>query len=275
MPPGSPRNRRRRHERTARPTGAALTHVPRLIAAVAALAALGIGGARLDAWARQSPRFALRSVQVSGGQRATETELLTLGGVQKGANLWALDTAEVAKGMAGHPWVRAVDVRRALPDSLLVRVEEHTPAALAVLGDLYVVDPEGVPFKRVSGADALDLPLITGISREDAARSPEDVAGRIRTALGLIATWARTVQRPALSEVHLEDSGLRAIDAEGQVVALASGTPDDALARLIRVRAELKQRGLTAATIHLENRVRPTWVAVQLAGPQSRDHAAK
>jgi cell division protein FtsQ len=275
MPSGSPRNRRRRHERTARLQGAVLTHGPRLFAAVAALAALGVGGVRLDAWARQSPRFALRSVQVAGAQRATEAELMTLGGVQPGTNLWALDTGEVARGMAGHPWVRAVDVHRALPDILQIRVEEHVPAALAVLGDLYVVDAEGVPFKKVSAADPLDLPLITGISREDAAKSPEDVAGRVRVALGLIGAWARTVQRPALSEVHLEESGLRAIDAEGQVVALAAGAPDDALARLLRVRAELKQRGLTAATIHLENRVRPTWVAVQLAGPQAREHAAK
>jgi cell division protein FtsQ len=93
--------------------------------------------------------------------------------------------------------------------------------------------------------------------------------------LSLIGTWARTIERPSLSEVHLEEGGLRAIDADGQVVALASGAPDDALARLVRVRAELRQRGLSAATIHLENRVRPTWVAVQLAGPQARDHAAK
>jgi cell division protein FtsQ len=87
-----------------------------------------------------------------------------------------------------------------------------------------------------------------------------------------MATWQRTVERPGLSEVHLEEGGLRAVDTDGQVVALASGAPDEALARLLRVKAELRQRGLTAATIHLENRVRPTWVAVQLAGTQ---HAAK
>jgi cell division protein FtsQ len=165
-----------------------------------------------------------------------------------------------------------VDVRRALPDTLQIRVEEHVPAALAVMGDLYVVDAEGVPFKKVSSADALDLPLITGVSREDAARDPEETASRFRAALELMATWQRTVERPGLSEVHLEEGGLRAVDTDGQVVALASGAPDEALARLLRVKAELRQRGLTAATIHLENRVRPTWVAVQLAG---RQHAAK
>jgi cell division protein FtsQ len=266
MPPGSPRNRRRRLERTARLRGLALTHGLRLVLAGLTLAALGLGGLRIDAWARQSPRFALRVVQLAGNERATEAELLALAGVQLGSNLWSLDAAEVARAMAGHPWVSTVDVRRALPDALQIRVEEHVPAALAVMGDLYVVDAEGVPFKKVSGADALDLPLITGVSREDAARAPEESAARFRSALNLIATWARTIQRPGLSEVHLEEGGLRAIDAEGQVVALASGAPDDALARLSRVRAELRQRGLTAATIHLENRVRPTWVAVQLAG---------
>jgi cell division protein FtsQ len=275
MPPGSPRNRRRRLERPARLPGVALTHGPRLLLAVSALVALGVGGVRADVWARESPRFALRTVQLAGAQRATEAELLALAGVQKGANLWALDASDVARAMGGHPWVSAVDVRRALPDTLQIRVEEHVPAALAVMGDLYVVDAEGVPFKKVSGADALDLPLISGISREEAARAPEETAGRFRAALGLVATWARTIERPGLSEVHLEEGGLRAIDSDGQVVALAAGAPDDALARLVRVRAELHQRGLSAATIHLENRVRPTWVAVQLAGPAARDHGAK
>jgi cell division protein FtsQ len=272
MPPGSPRNRRRRLERTARLRGLALTHGPRLLLAVAALLALGVAGVRFDSWARTSPRFALRSVQLVGATRTSEAELLALAGVQKGCNLWLLDASDVARAMAGHPWVSAVDVRRALPDTLQIRVEEHVPAALAVMGDLYVVDADGIPFKKVSGSDALDLPLITGVTREDAARDPEETASRFRAALGLIATWQRTIERPGLSEVRLEEGGLRAVDTDGQVVALASGAPDDALARLLRVKAELRQRGLTAATIHLENRVRPTWVAVQLAGPQ---HAAK
>lgn len=268
MAPGPPRNRRHRLERSARLRGMALTHAPRLLLAVAALVALGVAAVRFDAWARNSPQFALHTIQLVGAQRATEAELLALAGVQRGTNLWTLDGSEVARAMAGHPWVSAVDVRRALPDTLQVRVEEHQPAALAVMGDLYVVDADGVPFKKVSGADALDLPLISGVSREDAARAPEETAARFRAALALIATWGRTIERPSLSEVHLEEGGLRAIDADGQVVDLASGAPDDALERLVRVRAELRQRGLTAATIHLENRVRPTWVAVQLAGPQ-------
>ena len=275
MPPGPPRNRRRRLVRPARLPGVVLTHAPRLLLAVAALVALGVGAVRLDAWARQSAAFALRSVQLVGAERATEAELLALGGVQPGINLWALDAVEVARAMAAHPWVSSVEVRRALPDTLQIRIEEHVPAALAVMGDLYVVDAEGVPFKRVSGADALDLPLITGVSREEAAQAPEETAARFRVALNLLAAWARIIQHPGLSEVHLEEGGLRAMDTDGQVVALASGAPDDALARLVRVRTELHQRGLTAATIHLENRVRPTWVAVQLAGAPARDHAAK
>ncbi|HMK74026.1 MAG TPA: FtsQ-type POTRA domain-containing protein, partial [Myxococcaceae bacterium] len=275
MPPGSPRNRRRRHERSVRLRGAALAHGPRMLLAAVGLAALGLGLLRADVWARHSPRFALRSIQISGAQRSSEAELLALGGIQRGMNLWSLDADEAARGMAGHPWVRSVSVRRALPDSLEIRVEEHQAAALAVLGQLYVVDAEGVPFKRVAGTDALDLPLITGIGREEAARSPDESAARLRVALQLIAAWDRAVQRPALSEVHLEEAGYRLVDADGQVVALAAGLPDAALARLIRVRAELRQRGLSASTIHLENRVRPEWVAVQLAGRPVADHPAK
>ena len=36
--------------------------------------------------------------------------------------------------------------------------------ALVSLGDLYVVDAEGAPFKRCSREDAVDLPLVTGVA---------------------------------------------------------------------------------------------------------------
>ena len=85
--------------------------------------------------------------------------------------------------MGAHPWVRSVEVTRGAPRPLQIEVEEHTPVAIVALGELYVVDADGEPFKRVSAAEALDLPLVTGVDRESAEGDPAGTAVRLREAL--------------------------------------------------------------------------------------------
>jgi cell division protein FtsQ len=228
------------------------------------LGALAWVGLQLDGWASSSPRFALRTVKVQGLRRATEHELLRLAGVAPGTNLWSLDPSAVAQAMGAHPWVRTVEVTRSLPDTLQLRVEERTPVALASLGDLYVVDLDGAPFKRVSAAEALDLPLLTGLTREAAEKDPAGTAARLREGLAVAGAYGRAFERPRLSEVQLGEAGFDLVTADGGRVVLGRDDLDGQLRRLRRVRDELQQRGLLAAAIHLENRVRPGWVAVQV-----------
>jgi cell division protein FtsQ len=259
----TPRNRRRRADGGASPRlGGRL-----LLGGVWLLAALGALGwvvLHLDGWAAGSPRFALRSVRVHGLKRATEHELMRLANLAPGVNLWALDTRAVGEAMASHPWVRSVEVTRSLPDTLELRVEERTAAALASLGDLYVVDSDGGPFKRLSPTEPLDLPLLTGIPREVAVRDPVGTAARFREALAVGEAYAQQARGPRLSEIRLEEAGFQLITADGVRVVLGRGGIDEQLHRLGRVRDELQQRGLLASAIHLENRVRPSWVAVQV-----------
>ncbi|HVP62313.1 MAG TPA: FtsQ-type POTRA domain-containing protein [Myxococcaceae bacterium] len=257
------RNRRRRADGAASRAPGGRT-ILRGLGLVALLASLGWVGVQLDGWAASSPRVALRTVRVQGLRRATEKELLRLAGVAPGMNLWSLDPAAVAQAMGAHPWVRTVEVTRSLPDTLQLRVEERSPVALASLGELYVVDAEGAPFKRLSPGEALDLPLLTGLSRETAERDPAATAVRLREALGVAEAYQRSFERPRLSEVHLGEAGFELVVADGVRVVLGREDLDGQLRRLQRVRDELQHRGLLAAAIHLENRVRPGWVAVQV-----------
>jgi cell division protein FtsQ len=166
--------------------------------------------------------------------------------------------------MGAHPWIRTVEVTRSLPDTLQLRVEERAPVALASLGDLYVVDAEGAPFKRVSPAETLDLPLLTGLTRERAEKDPAGTADRLREGLGVADAYQRVFERPRLSEIQLGEAGFQLTTADGVRVVLGRDDLDGQLRRLLRVRDELQHRGLVAAAIHLENRVRPGWVAVQV-----------
>ncbi|MBJ6764744.1 FtsQ-type POTRA domain-containing protein [Myxococcaceae bacterium JPH2] len=269
---GRTKNRRRQDtaQRTEVVKGAVRSHGPMVAKALGlavATAALIWGSIELRSWALASPRFALESVTITGLERASRSELLKLSGLTAGQNLWTLEPSALERAMLQHPWVQSVEVTRRFPRAVSVTVSEHAPAALAVLGDLYVLDEAGDPFKRVTPGDGLDLPLVTGVVREDYVADADKVRLRLREALDVARAYTRLLpgRTERLSEVRLSDAGLALVTATGQEVRLGAGDTEVKLERLARVRRELSARGLAAEIIHLDNRARPGWVAVKLS----------
>lgn len=254
--------------------GAVQTHGPSVakgLLAAALTAGLIWGGVELRAWALSSPRFQLQEANFTGLTRASSAELVKLSGLAVGQNLFALDVPALEKAMLQHPWVRSVEVTRHFPATVAIEVVEHTPEALVVLGDLYVLDGEGEPFKRVTPGDGLDLPLVTGVERDAYVKEPEAVRERMKSAIEMAHAYRalKPGRHERLSEVRVEGTSLALVTVAGQEVLLGEGNSEAKLARLTRVRRELSARGLAADVIHLENRARPGWVAVKLSSPVS------
>ncbi|MCY1020916.1 cell division protein FtsQ/DivIB [Pyxidicoccus sp. MSG2] len=273
---GRARNRRRQDTAQQKEAvkGAVRSHGPGVLKVLALTLATGLlvwGGVESRHWALTSPRFDLAAVSFSGLQRASRVELLRLAVLTKGQNLWTLDTGALERAMSQHPWVKTVEVTRRFPNRVSVEVTEHVPVALAVLGELYVLDEDGEPFKRVTPGDGLDLPLVTGLDREGYVTDPTVARERLRSALEVASAYARlsTDKAERLSEVRMEAQSVALVTASGQEVRLGEGDSEVKLQRLARVRRELGTRGLAAEIIHLDNRARPGWVAVKLSSPVS------
>lgn len=274
-------NRRRvdRHGQVQR-TGAAMRSVAamllRLVGALAVAAALGWGAWAGYAWLRTSPRFAVKSLAFTGVSHAGEEELVRRAQLVAGTNIFAVDLAAAALAMEQDPWVRHVRLARELPDTLRIAVDEHTPVALVASSGLYAVDTEGLPFKRVSSGDKLDLPVITGLARDRLEQGRD--GGALREALSIIASYEKQGlhERAPLSELHVAfDSGEPAWTAycgdepvEVHLGVLGRGDGPEApavvLQRLARVWDEIERRGARARSIDLGNRQRPEWVAARL-----------
>jgi cell division protein FtsQ len=270
---GRGRNRRRidAAQRAAAVRGAASRWGPpltRVLVTVIALVGLVFGGREAYAWASSSPQFGLRAITFHGLRRANEGELCRLAGLSPGQNLFQLDLGALAHSMASHPWVRSVDLRRQFPSSVVVVVTEQEPVALVSLGDLYMLNRDGEPFKRVQAGDAIDLPLVTGVDRELYVSSPRVAVERLRRALSALSAYEASDRAvgPQLSEIRLEADGFTLVSATGVEVHLGEAAE---LARLSRVMSELQRRRLTAEVIRLDNRVRPGWVTVKIASMAS------
>jgi|APLak6261678615_1056124.scaffolds.fasta_scaffold01157_3 cell division protein FtsQ len=268
----SKRNRRRVDvaKKTGELKAAAQHHGPvvlKLLALVVAFVAIFFGANEGWKWATTSPTFSLRDVQVSGQAEATDVELVRLGGILLGQNLISMDVKSIERSIATHPWVKSVRVTRHLPSRLTIEVEEHRAVALLSLGELYLVNEASVPFKRLKLGDSFDLPLVTGIDRALFAEKKDEGLQQLADAVALIEAYAAEpfAQKQPLSEVNLHPEGVTAVTTDGQEIEFGEGDVAAKLARLARVRKELHARSLVAGVIRLDNRTRPSWVAVQIA----------
>jgi len=244
-----------------------------LALALPTVVALGLIGAA--AWATwtvgvQGDLLRLRQIRFSGLSQVTAAELAGLSPVQPGDHLLLSDLDGMAAALARNPWVDSVEIVRRLPPALEVAVTERRAAALVDLGGLYLVDPRGLVFKRAVPGDGLDLPVVTGLSRQDHAARRDEVTAILQAALALLDRWreAGLDRRAPVSEVHVgADLGVTVYAGDdGMEIRLGQGDLPGKLDRLGRVLSALESDGRRAEVLHLDNRRHPDWVAVRPAG---------
>lgn len=234
--------------------------------------------------ARTRPEFAIRAVRLGATPHISEARLRQLAGVEPGQNLFTVDLNEVRRRVAQDPWVRSARVRRELPATISVEVEEREAAALLALEALYLVEPSGAVFKRATAEEALGHPVITGIGRDFFLEAREESAGLLREALAAHRTYEETARlpsgerrRPPLGELHVDAiNGLLLYTQSGTAIRLGRGEPAELQRRLRRLDVVLAalQRGAAgngpqqAQSIYLDNRAHPEHVTVRLTPPR-------
>lgn len=195
------------------PAAAALT-------AIAGLAGGAFAGYR---WVTHSPRFAITEITVRGAHRVDPEALRAQLPVHPGDNVFtSLDG--VARAAHRDPWVARVEVRRVLPRTIAIDLEERAAAAVVELGELYLVDRDGLPFKRAAleAGEGERLPIITGIGRAAFTSDPAGAAATVRDAIAAAQRW-RDANRPALGEIHLDPHGAVTLHTYEPAIAIQLG----------------------------------------------------
>ena len=143
----------------------------------------------------RSPLFPLKEIVVRGELKnaaAAEVEIAVDG---VGGNFFAADLAAVRARLAQVSWVRHVDVRRAWPDRIEVKLEEHV--AFARWGDTGLVNTFGEPFTAsMDGAGEARLPLFAG-----PAGTEGELTRRYRRFVELLAPLGETPERVVIGIV--------------------------------------------------------------------------
>jgi len=139
--------------------------------------------------------FQTQTITVSGQQRLTEAQVLRQAGIRLGDNLLALNLRVVRERLLDHPWILRAQVAREIPNTLVIRIEEHVALARLDLGRKFFIDTEGRIFKEVAKNDAEDLPLVSGLAFGD-IRTDEDPPPSALAAVVQVLGICRNVEGP-------------------------------------------------------------------------------
>lgn len=216
-----------------------------------------------------SPRFAVRTVLVSGNARRTAPEIAERAGIAVGENVFSLDLDQATAAILSDPWIARATATRKLPGTINVAVVEHEVHALvAIGGELYLATADGELFKKFSDGDPVDLPIVTGLAPELVVKDRPGVAIAVREALEVVTELERAgiAKRYPIQEVHLEKDGTLAVVIGKAAITIQLGSAPfrGKIEQARRVLAEIAARKADASMIFLDNDAHPERVVVRM-----------
>lgn len=198
------------------------------------------------------PYFEVKEVCVRGLKELTEKDVLTQAAILPRQNLLAINMESLEKRISANPWVKNICVGRELPNRLVLEVKERSAVAMVKQsGDFYLMDNEGVIFKKLGKGDEVDLPVLTGIDGKEKEKSK-----LLLGALNLLKTMSasnRYNHLGTISEVNIDDIfGISLLTDTGLYLKLGTDNYENKLNQLNVVLADVEKRGLRKGYIFVD-----------------------
>lgn len=196
----------------------------------------------------------IRTMRTSGCNLVDCDRIAERAGIAPGRNILFADVSRTMRLLEQDPWIYRAVVKRILPDTIEIQVEERQAAAQLLMDDTCLVDSHGEVF-LCSDQTADTLPVITGLSREYVLANGQAAAQVVDAALDILGGLERRgMLRPgAGTHIVAEPAvGLTINDtAAGIQVFVGFGDFEEKLRLLAFVQGDLAMKGLSALNIHI------------------------
>jgi hypothetical protein len=226
-------------------------------------AALGIAVATallalLYLGARETPVFAVRSIEVTGGSRAVRSAVKEAAQPVEGKSLVGLDGAALIDDLEALPNVRSASYDRAFPRTLRIFIRPELPLAVARVGpDRWLVSQRGRVIRRYTAESEERYPLFKLAPRPNVVPGSflsDAPAGVLLTALADIPD-----RFPArIAEVGLESGGLT------MELRAPWGQPELRLGEAVDLPAKLAAAALVIRSLDADYRASVAYVDVSV-----------
>jgi len=183
-------------------------------AVASAVVLLAVGALYAYRYVHASDLFARRNITIDGCSHLDPGKLEALIKQDFPLNLLRLDLDQLRIRLEQEPWIRRVEMRRMLPASLQINIQERVPSVIAeVGGELELLDNEGVLLDRYNpGYGKFDVPVFRGMQGDNAeayAVLQQENSARVRLGVQVLTELeSGSVEfTRAISEVDLSDPG--------------------------------------------------------------------
>jgi len=131
------------------------------------LAILGYTTVRALALVTESPALRISHIAVQGQRHLSAADVRSRVWTLEGANIVRADLDAARRRLLGSPWIADATLRRQLPATIEIAIEERQPVALARFGrgGLQLIAEDGIVLGPViAGRDDFDLPIADGLT---------------------------------------------------------------------------------------------------------------
>jgi cell division septal protein FtsQ len=253
---------RRSHVKPPRRRRKISTHLLWLAKVLATALVLGGGAYVVTQQVVQAEALHVRRIAVRGNERLPTGEVLALLAGLKGQHVLEVDLDVWRQRVLGSTWVERAALRRLLPSTVEVVVEERQPIAIGRLGtELYLVDPHGRVIDEYGPNYAqFDLPIVDGLASAPAAGEPLVDEAKAQLAYELVeALRARPALFKRVSLIDVSNPRDGVVVLEGDTALLHLGDQDFAerLQAYVDLASALRDRvpDIEYADLRFENRV--------------------
>jgi cell division protein FtsQ len=208
--------------------------------------------------------FGVTQIDVRGVERASADAIDARLESYAGRNILDLDLKRIEAKVQSDPWVRRAAVRRVLPGTLQVRIEERSPAAVAIISDRpHLVDSTGYVIGPALDGTDIALPVLSGLEKLD----DDGLRAALRRGVRVIARLQRSSREFAarIGELDLSRNdrvGIRTSDG-GPTILLDPDRIDQNIHPFLELRDAIQHRVGSASYIDLRWRDR---ISVMPAG---------
>lgn len=152
----------------------------------------------------KSDFFMVQEVRIQGLDNVAQEEIVKLLGTVKGQNLFLTDTKSLAQRIKLHPLVEVAIVKKQLPVTIVVDIQERVPVALILNEDGVVeVDKQGTILRFHETWPKTSSPVVTGVVVPDTIGPGQKVVNDQLEKVLLLLGQAPLSMIPLIGEVSI------------------------------------------------------------------------
>lgn len=112
----------------------------------------------------QSSFFNVSTIEIRNNHFLSSGEILQLADIPRGINIFKVEDIQIKQNLMLHPMVKEVELKRHLPDIMIINIVERKPVILVPSETGFLeLDESGVFLRKVSTISNVSLPILTGI----------------------------------------------------------------------------------------------------------------